>query len=194
MQPFILPPLQTATMTIQLVRAANLVLLFIIIASAHCYCLWYVAFMHLSLEVLNRQPVYLRHSFKIYNSIFWAYELVLVERLFQHNVSGTFEWMLNCAEHLGFAVIICLKIYIYTAVFFKPGFLLRQQRALIAVLLFNLIGVFNEVLQNQLCNRPLLVFTADCCKDIQVNLLGSLLFFLLVFIRTKNLKHTASMQ
>lgn len=176
-------------MTIQLVRAANLILIAVIIALAHYYCLWYVAFMHLSLEVLNRQSVYLLHSFNIYNSIFWAYELVLVERLFQHNVSPAFEWLLNGAEHLGFAVVICLKLYIYTAVFLKRGFLLQQQRALIAVLLFNLIGVCNEVFQNQLCNRPLFVFTTDSGKDVYMNILGSLFFFLLVFIRAKRIQH-----
>lgn len=175
-------------MTLQFVRAANLILASIIIASGHFYCLWYVAFMHLSLEILNRQPIYLVHSYKLYNSIFWAYELVLAERLFQHHVSETFVWLLNCGEHLGFAITICLKVYIYTAVFLNATLLSRHQRALVALILFNLIGILNEVFQNILCHRTLFIFIIDSIKDVQMNLLGSVIFFLLIFIRTKRLQ------
>ena len=179
-------------MTLQIVRAANCILIAIIIASGRYYCLWYIAFMHLSVEVLNRQRIYLLHAFKIYNCIFWLYELVLAERLFKHSVSEIFEWLLNCAEHLGFGIIICLKIYIYTAVFLKLNVLSRQHRALVAVFLFNLVGVLNEIFQNHLCHRSLFIFIIDSIKDIQMNLIGSVIFFLLVLIRTKRLRQTAA--
>lgn len=66
-------------MPITLIRIANIILGGFIIASGHWYCLWYVSTMHLSLEVLNMRSIYLLQPYKLYNIIFWAYELVLVK-------------------------------------------------------------------------------------------------------------------
>jgi hypothetical protein len=170
-------------MTIQFVRVANLILVAIIIASGHLYCLWYIGAMHLSLEILNRKKIYLQHHYKIYNTIFWVYQLVLIERLFKHQFSTAFERLLNCAEHLGFGIIICLKIYIYTAVFGKRHSLSRWKRGMIAFSLFNIIGLLNEVFQSILTNRSLFGFTNDSIKDIKMNLLGGFIFLLGVGIR-----------
>ncbi len=144
--------------------------------------------MHLSLEVLNSQSLYLQHPHKIYNAVFWLYELVLIERLFQHHVSETFEWLLNCSEHLGFGIIICLKIYIYTAVFSKQNSLSRWKRGVLAFTFFNIIGVLNEIFQNGLAGRSLFIFIDDSVKDIKMNLLGGLAFLVGVSIRVLWLK------
>lgn len=170
-------------MNINFCKIANIVLIILITASGHLYCLWYVAAMQVSLEILNRQNIYLLHPYKMYNTVFWMYELVLLERLFQHHLSETFEWLLNCAEHLGFGIIICLKIYIYTALFAKQKFLSRWKRGVIAFIFFNIIGIINEIFQNNLSNRSLFVFIDDSVKDIKMNLLGGLIFLIGVAIR-----------
>jgi hypothetical protein len=179
-------------MTMQLVRIANIILVAVIIPSGHLYCLWYIGAMHLSLEILNRQNIYLQHRYKIYNTIFWAYQLVLIERLFEYRLSEIFDWSINCAEHLGFGIIICLKIYIYTAVFGKQKMLPRWKRGLIAFSVFNIIGIFNEIFQNSLTNRHLFIFIDDSTKDIKMNLLGGLIFLVGVAIRIFFLKKKTS--
>ena len=172
-------------MNINRVRIANILLAAIMLLAGQYNYLWYIGAMHLSLEVLNRQNVYLLHAYKIYNFIFWSYELVLLERLRTAHLSALTEWLLNCAEHLAFGVVICLKIYIYTAVFSKGKVRSRWQRALIAFVVFNMIGVVNEIFQNNLAHRNLFVFIADSIKDIKMNLLGAVVFFAAVLWRLK---------
>lgn len=179
-------------MPIRSVRTANIVLVFLIIASGHLYCLWYVGAMHISLEVLNSQKIYLQHSYKIYNLVFWAYELVLAERLLEHHMPESFEWLLNSAEHIGFGIVICLKIYIYTAIFIKQQHQPRWKRGLLAFALFNAIGVFNEIFQHFLSHRSLFVFSNDSLRDIQMNFVGGLVFLLTLMIKVCWLKYYSS--
>lgn len=149
----------------------------ILLMTCHMVYLWYIAAMHFSLETLNRKQLYLQHSYKFYNCIFWVYELVLLERLRSRFFSEQTEWLLNCAEHLFFGIIICIKIYIYTAVFSKESAWQRWRRGLAAFLVFNMIGVLNEIFQNDLAGRKLVVFIPDSIKDMQMNLIGAVIFF-----------------
>ena len=146
------------------------------------YC-WYIAVMHLSLEILNSRSKYLSRRFKIYNSIFWCYELVLLKRLRTSYFSEQTEFLINCAEHILFGVIICLKIYIYTVVFSKRKITLTK-RAIITVLIFNIIGLINEIFQNYISNRSLFIFIEESIKDIKMNLGGSFIFLLFLLCRT----------
>ncbi len=175
------------------VRLANILLVAIILYSGKADYCWYVAAMHGSLEILNRQRLYLLQSPKVYNSIFWLYELVLLFRLRTFHFSADAEWLFNCAEHLCFGIIVCTKMYIYTAVFGSSFHLLRLKRGLIAVVLFNCIGVINEVFQNSLAHRMLFVFIEDSLKDMKMNLLGAGVFMVAVIwkIRMQNLKREA---
>lgn len=175
-------------MDISRVRVANSFIIAVFILANHTVYLWYVAAMHISLEILNRQPLYWQHSYKLYNFIFWIYELVLLERLRTYFFPVPTEWILNVAEHLFFGIIICLKIYIYTALFGKKINLSRKKRALIAFGVFNCIGLFNEVFQNDIAGRSLFVFIPDSIKDIQVNLLGAFVFAVAVWCRINWLK------
>lgn len=163
-------------MKITHVRTANCLLALVFITSGHYVYLWYLASMYLSLELLNRQKLYLLHSYKLYNSIFTLYELVLLERLRHFFFSYNMEWLINCTEHLLFAIIISTKIYIYTSIFGSKKVWSRKQRGIIAFVIFNLAGVFNEIFQNNLARRSWFVFIPDSIKDMQVNLVGAIVF------------------
>ncbi len=180
-------------MNIVSVRICNVILTAVIAWSGHSNYLWYIAAMHLSIEVLNLQATYFTHPYKLYNFIFWAYELVLLERLRKVFFTDTIEWLLNCAEHFSFAIVICLKVYIYTAVFTGRYLLNRWWIGAIAVIVFNIIGLFNEVFQNTLAHRSAFVFIPDSIKDLKMNLLGTGVFISAVVLRIfwvrKNLAH-----
>ena len=178
-------------MNIQQVRIADILLVLIILTWGSSNFLWYIGAMQVSLEILNKRPLYLQHSYKVYNFIFWIYSLVLLERLRSTYFSETTEWIINCAEHLFFGIIICIKVYIYTAVFTNHTKRTRWHRALISFLLFNIIGLFNEVFQNSLGNRSLFVFIPDSIKDMEMNLLGAAVFMMAVLCRISWLKRKA---
>lgn len=167
-------------MTIAQARITNLTIIIILSASQHLVYGWYLAAMHFSLEVLNRQRQYLDHAYRLYNSIFVLYEMVLLARIRSFFFRDNIEWVINCAEHLCFGIVICIKIYIYTAIFSNNQHLTRCKRGLIAFALFNLVGIFNEVFQNNLACRDLFIFIPDSIKDMQVNLVGALVFVLVV--------------
>ena len=175
-------------MNIKAVRFFNLVFIFIMMFAGKTNFLWYIFAMHASLEILNRRKLYLQHAYKFYNFISWAYGLVLLERLRVSHLSESMEWLINCAEHLLFAIIICINVYIYTAVFAKINSLSRWHRSFIAFTIFNIIGLFNEVFQNNMNNRKLFVLIPDSIKDLQMNLLGAAVFLIAVFCKIVWLK------
>ena len=170
-------------MNLNLVRISNTILALVILTSGHLNYLWYIGAMHLSLEILNHNSTYFTHPYRLYNFIFWAYELVLLERLRKIFFTDSVEWILNCAEHFSFAIIICLKVYIYTAVFTGRYLLNRWWRGVIALTIFNIIGIFNEVFQNTLAHRATFVFNPDSIKDLKMNLLGTGVFMSTVLFR-----------
>ncbi len=181
-------------MKISHIRPANIFLLFIMFANHGAHYCWYIAAMHISLEILNHRKGYLQQSYKLYNFIFWGYSLVLLERLRSVHFNASAEWLLNCAEHLFFGIVICLKVYIYTAVFTNVTKPTRLKRGVAAFLLFNVIGVVNEVFQNWLSSRNLFVFIADSMKDMGMNIIGATVFFTAVIWRMLWLKKSAAKQ
>jgi hypothetical protein len=173
-------------------RIINILLSAVFIISGHyVYCL-YLGVMHLSLEVLNRQQLYKTQQYKLYNTLFVLYELVLPLRLRTIFFGEHIEWIINFAEHLLFAIVICIKVYIYTALSITPIKLSRLQRGIIAIIIFNIVGIANEVFQNNIANRYLFEFIPDSIKDIEVNIAGAFTFGIAVYYRvwhiSKNIK------
>lgn len=144
------------------------------------YC-WYVSIMHLSLEILNSCTTFLRQRYKVYNFIFCIYGLVLLERLRTLYFSAGAEWLINSTEHLLFGIIICVKVYVYTAILDKAKQATRFNRAAVAFIVFNSIGVLNEVFQNYLSGLSPLRLAANSIRDIQMNLLGAAVFMMAVW-------------
>lgn len=170
-------------MNILQTRLLNIIFVAIMVTNGMATFCWYIVAMQLSLEILNHRKRYLQEQYKVYNFIFYCYSLVLLERLRSTHLSPSTEWLINCGEHLLFGIVICIKVYIYTAVFTMANHATRWKRAIIAFSLFNLIGVCNEIFQNSLCNRSLLIFIPDSIKDMQVNLVGAAIFLLAVYLR-----------
>jgi len=170
-------------MDINKVRLLNILLTVVLIAFGKYVLLYYVAAMHLSLEFLNSRNLYLQHRYKLYNFIFWGYELVLTERLRKFRLGETAEWLLNNAEHIAFGMIVCLKVYIYLAILVWKNDNERWKRVLLVIILFNIIGLINEYFQNLTSHRPIFVLIEDSIKDIKMNLLGTSIFFLTALCR-----------
>ncbi len=176
-------------MRIQTIRLLNAIFIALILFTGKYALLYYVVAMHLSLEFLNTRKLYITHSYKLYNFIFWAYEGVLIERFRKLRLSDNTEWWLNNAEHIAFAIIICLKVYIYLSILIFIEDKNRFKRVVITVVLFNLIGLVNEYFQNVLGNRTLFVLIEDSIKDLKMNLIGTTIFLLTALCRIGYLKH-----
>lgn len=174
-------------MRIAHVRFANCIFMALIVSSGQFFCIWYLVAMHLSLEILNRQQVYLSQYYTLYNTVFWIYELVLGERLFPHHFNPCTEQLINGAEHITFGLLICLKCYMYIGLT-KRFVFSRRHRAWMASSIFNLAGIGNEFFQNWLCRRDIFILTADSIKDLYMNAAGTILFIAIVFLRTSVMK------
>jgi len=159
------------------VRLLNLVL-GIVLWTAHIPgLLLYLLAMHVSLEVLNRQPVYRHSRAKLFNTLFCLYELVLMERLRSTHFHPTAEWLLNSAEHILFAGIISAKIYLYAESFLWKKTIHRTRRIIWATIAFTALGLVNEYVQNIINSRALFTLIPDSVKDIGMNTIGVLVFF-----------------
>jgi hypothetical protein len=154
-------------------------LLIIILIGGHYTYLYYAAVMIGSIDYLNRQKAFKSlPNFKIFNAIFVGYlAFIAINRSRHFKMSAYTEGVVNIAEHGFFALIICLKLLLYFHLFSKLSLRLK---AILVALLFNLIGVMNEIFQSWLNERPLFVFIEDACKDMTVNVLGTILFLILL--------------
>jgi hypothetical protein len=173
-------------------RLIYVVLLIIIIIGGNYSLLFYAAVMVASIEYLNRQKAFKNlPNYGIFNVIFVSYLVFIVLNRSRNFKFGVYtEGSLNIAEHGFFALIICSKLLLYFHLFSKYAL---KTKAIFAFISFNLIGLFNEIFQNQLNHRPLFLFIEDARKDMIVNGLGSLLFLIILalnhfyFLRIKQL-------
>lgn len=141
--------------------------------------------MTVSLEVLNRNKAYLRQTnYTLYNWFFVGYLiLVVADRTRRFHLNETFEWCFNSLMHILFGLIVCFKMSQYWTVFGGQS----KHRLLYIALAFNILGVFNEVLQNWMSHRALFVFIPDSLKDMGMNIVGTLVFlgFEYILLRKK---------
>jgi hypothetical protein len=165
-----------------------LILFGILIFTGKYNYLYYAAVMIGSILFLNRQKTFNELlNYGSINAIFYGYlTFIVFNRTRSVKFSEFTEGGINIAEHGFFALVICLKLFVYLHLFTTFTF---RKKAIFAASLFNVIGVLNEAFQNWLNHRPLFVFIADARKDLVVNLLGSFLFLLLFNYATKNAKY-----
>ncbi len=157
-------------------RLVNIFMILLLLMTGHRQLAWYPLFMQASLEVLNRQATYCRHQCKLYNMLFTGCSFLLLRRVTGWNETIISEYTLNTCEHLFFAVVICIKIYVYIKTISGIPGSARWQPGLIAFFTFTGIGVINEIFQNQLCQRSLFLLIPDSVKDIMVNTIGASIF------------------
>jgi hypothetical protein len=151
----------------------------------HPYLLYYWFTMAISILFLNSRMRYQQlatHS--IYNAIFCGYLVFIVlnriRSFLKYKFTPFLEEIINIAEHGFFAGVICLKILVYLSLFTNWNF---SKKCLASVLFLNFIGIFNEFFQSWLQNRNILSFSGDSQKDLLINFLGSMVFYLLCFLR-----------
>jgi Fe2+ transport system protein B len=168
-------------MAINHLRLLSLLLIALIFWSKNDHLYYYLGAMLVSVEFLNSRKTYhTASSSRIFNTIFASFTLfIIVNRTRTFQFSNFTEGVLNLVEHGFFALVICLKIAIYLRLF-SP--LSERWQPIVAVLLFNGLGIFNEIFQNYLNQRPILGFIAETQKDIMVNGLGSVVFLFIIYI------------
>jgi hypothetical protein len=171
-------------MSIKTIRLLNTLLTLVFIAFGKYYLILYVVINQILLEVLNAQTLYKQHPYKWFNLIFWAYELVLVERLRHFKMHPLAKWWLNNLEHIFFAIVISFMVYLFLAIFWLKKKSQRIPRAIMVAIIFNVIGLINEWNQNNMAHRSIFVFIEDSIKDLWMNLIGTTIFFLTVLCRT----------
>jgi VanZ family protein len=170
------------------IRIIGLLLLTIIFYVKNWTLLPYWSAMIVSLEILNRNKGYLNQPFyRFYNGIFMGYLILVVwDRTRTYHVGDGVEWAFNSLMHILFGLVVCFKISQYVAVFnFKI-----KNRVLYIALIFNILGVLNEFMQNMMCHRETFVLISDSQKDLVMNMLGTLIFIAVEFLFSRKSKAT----
>jgi hypothetical protein len=162
-----------------LLRLIYAALLIVILINGNYSLLYYAAVMVASIEFLNSKKAFKSlPNYTIYNGVFIGFLVFIILNRSRHfKLSEFTEGSLNIAEHGFFAFIICLKLLLYFHLFSNYPFRLK---AIFAALMFNLIGLINEIFQSWLNHRAFFLFIEDARKDMIVNGLGSLLFLILL--------------
>ncbi len=170
-------------MTLNTIRLIAFGLLCYIVYIQHWSLLPYWSTMVVSLEILNRQKTYIAQRYHpFFNVLFVAYLImVVVDRSRTYKVHFRIEWCINSMMHILFAMIVCFKISQYLTVFAIK----TKYRNLYIALLFNILGVLNEFLQNAMCNRALFILIPDAQKDLVMNIVGTGAFLMMDNIMRK---------
>lgn len=166
-------------MTINYLRLIVVALLIIIGVTGSYQLLYYAAIFVGSIEFLNQREAFRNLSnFKFLNGIFALFLTFILLNRSRHIRFGIYtEGVINILEHGFFALIICLKLLLYFHLFSKYSIRLK---AILVALIFNSIGIINEIFQNWLNHRALFSFIQDARKDLIINFLGTILFLILL--------------
>lgn len=167
-------------MQLRHIRIIEFILLIVLIYLKNWTILPYWSAMTVSLEVLNRHKTYRNQpNYTLYNWFFIGYlVLVVMDRTRTFHVNYTMEWCFNSLIHILFGLIVCFKISQYVLIFDWK----LKDRILYIAFIFNILGVFNEVLQNAMGSRALFVFIPDAQKDMVMNVVGTLVFIGLEYL------------
>ena len=156
------------------IRIIGILLLCVILYVKNWSLMPYWTAMMLSLEILNRDERYRNQRFfRFYNLLFMSYLiLVVADRTRKFHVLYSIEWTFNSLMHILFGLVVCFKISQYLTVFDIK----MNKRLLYIALIFNIIGVLNEFLQNMMGQREVLVLIPDAQKDLVMNVIGTMVF------------------
>lgn len=142
----------------------------------------YQAVLIIIVEILNRQKNYILKNGKYWN---WFYLLYLVFITLERGkwlvFKGIASDLINILEHMFFALLVCSQLYFLLELikFFQN----KNIYKLVAVfILFNIIGIVNELYQNVLSNLELFEMVYDSWKDLQVNFLGGSISLLILYV------------
>lgn len=140
---------------------------------------FYIIFFFLNVEILllnkKKSNAKIFKASQVFFALFVSY--VLFVRAHLCGFSLTTEYNLNTVEHLLFAFVICLMIYYYCTFF---GNIKHFISILVSVIIFNFIGLINEFFQNYFQVKPIFTLDEFSFKDLIVNVLGTLVFIVLI--------------
>jgi hypothetical protein len=143
----------------------------------------YAVFMWAAMEIFNSNKVYknLRY-YKLYNALFIGLLLfTTIDRSRKSVIPAAWEYTLDVSVHFFFASITILLICIMAIVFLKEKPIKSSQLIIVAVVLFNIIGLINEFYQNIFKPKHVDIWLIDneSKLDITVNLISSIICILL---------------
>lgn len=140
---------------------------------------FYILVLFVNVEILLLHK--LKSETKIFKTsqfifiIFVSY--VLFARAHIWGFSDATYYNLNSLEHVLFAIVISLLIYYYILFFDQKK---KLHPVLFSVILFNVIGVFNEFFQNYFQGKPVFYLDEFSIKDLIVNVIGTAFFIHLI--------------
>lgn len=103
--------------------------------------------------------------------------IVFIIRSKYFNQNKSVDFYLNTLEHILFSILICFFLYHLLNYFNKKSSIIRL---ILVVILFNVVGLINEIFQNFAQKKSLISFDEHNHKDVFVNLIGSIVFFVLI--------------
>ncbi len=159
------------------------------ILASHVYMLLYywAALLAVAL-LLHLKPAYKKQSGKLTDFFMLLFVAFIVwERTRHYTFNSTIELVINDAEHILFALLICSIIsFLLGPRNVQVAYAL--QKLFVTIFMFNTIGLMNEFFQNTISGRPVYLLIPDSQKDILMNLCGSTLFVAICILRIKNLR------
>lgn len=157
-------------------------LIWIMLAGVYFMLLYWLVLLS-SLEWLNSRSFY-TEGWRRLNWFFTGYlYFILLVRAVHWKWEPHFREAVNIVEHLLFAMLVCTLLFLGSLAV-NPRLGLFKRLAGVYVL-FNVVGLVNEVYQNIIVGRLAAAFVADSIKDIGVNLAGSLLAVLVLLVLAK---------
>lgn len=147
----------------------------LILWSGRHFLLVYALVFGASIIALNLQSTYresARH--RACNAVFigfLAFYVLVRTRFFP--IHADLLELINTMEHGLFAAALCLNLLCWAELRTTWP---RWTRLLVVLVVFNLFGLGNELYQNALLGRPILLLGPDAVKDVVVNAVGSVLF------------------
>ncbi len=146
---------------------------------------YYIAVFYLLMLILEntskRKNSFEYQFLKFFSYFFVPFVLFVRSEFFQF--SKPLNYVLNTLEHLFFSLFVCFFMNFIVFSFNKS--LLFTKRAFFVVIAFNFIGLLNELFQNYFQNKALFLLNHYSLNDIIVNLIGSVIFVIILIVNKK---------
>ncbi len=132
-----------------------------------------------SVEILNRQAKYQKITSQLNALFFTLLMYSVIMRTFKLHFRPDVYLITNAVEHLLFSTLISFKIYLYLSASFSK--IKTVILIFISAIMFNSVGILNEVYQNWVGHRNLYTIIPDTQTDLFVNIIGSVLFVFIMY-------------
>ncbi|PDS21831.1 hypothetical protein [Flavobacterium branchiophilum] len=130
-----------------------------------------------SLEYLNHQNIYIHDQSSQYANIFFVSYFVFIFLVRSHAINDQWfsRFWQNICEHLLFSIFVCMQLH-YVLQIFNILSNKTVLKSILIFLIFNILGIINELFQNKFQHLPISTCSADSQKDVLINMIGAFLF------------------